>query len=501
MRHFISELNEHHEGLVTLSGFLQEKRQTKHALFLELWESTGQCQLVLAGEMMEQASQIPRQSALTITGRVVPRKNPHPNLAHYPTGLWEVQVTEMNFVNPCERTPLLARENSSEEQLLAERFTSLRFKETQEALRKRHEVIRAMRHVLENERFVEIETPVLVRNTPGGAHPFLVPHAERHYALAQSPQLWKQMLVCGGFERYYQLAHCFRNEGARAERQPEFSQFEIEMAFVSREEVICYMEKCFRAAWGVFEEPKAIPRLTYFEAMQEFGTEKPNFNAAERLLGPLATPKTRFEEAEVCLEIKRSLAERFFAKTTPEKHVEVFFEKNQVIAKGPLESAQKTLGKILSLWAREGEQKILPSIVTEMPMFERGEFGEWVAAHHPFTRPLLAEQFLAGQHEEVMSNSFDLIVNGYEIGGGSMRIHEEHLQRQMFSKLKMSERETEEHFGFLLRALLTGAPPHGGWAFGVERLLMVLLGRERITEVMAFPKTVSGQCPLTGALS
>ena len=501
MRHLISELSLGTEGPVTVSGFITEKRATKHAVFIELSEGTHKCQLVCSGELLEAGKSLTRHSAITVQGSLVARINPHPNLAMYPTGLWEIKVEQILFLNKAERGSIMEREHPGEELELSERFVSLRFSKNQEAIRMRHQVVKAMRNTLEAQGFLEIETPVLVRNTPGGAHPFLVPHAEQHYALAQSPQLWKQMLVCGGFEKYYQLAHCFRNEGTRAERQPEFSQFEIEMGFVERLEVIEKMEECFRAAWSVFEKPGAIPRMTYFEAMALFGTEKPNFNTPYRIHGPVATNKTRFLEAEIFLGAPNEKLAPHLRLLVPENHVSLVTKENRIVARGPLENAQKTLGPVLSAMARAEPQAILPCIVTEMPMFERGEFGEWVAAHHPFTRPMNTEEFLKGAHEEIMSNSFDLVVNGYEIGGGSMRIHESALQRQMFQKLKMSEHETLEHFGFLLRALETGAPQHGGWAFGVERLLMVLLGRARISEVMAFPKTVSGQCPLTTALS
>jgi aspartyl-tRNA synthetase len=501
---------EHVGTVVTLSGWIQAVRRFRKICFVELREASGLVQLVLSPE---QAQGLTEESCLRVSGEVRLRSNPHPQLASYPTGQIEIQASECEVLGSAGTLPFGLMEAPAEEQMLRHRTLALRWPAHQQPLRARAAIVRAMRTVAETSGFLEVETPVLVRNTPGGAAPYLVP-VEKHrgYALAQSPQVWKQLLVCGGIERYYQLAHCFRNEGARPERQPEFSQFEIEMAFGTAQSVMGVMEAMVQAAGAAVEVPlpSTFPRMTYLQALARFGSENPHRGNPLRLEGPEATPTTRFEHAQVRLRLPR-MPEHQEEKAwlnqawrVMGEHGEISMGGGVITATGPLEISQLALGGLLPVigqaWGLIGKG-VYPIWVEQFPLWERNEHGQWVSAHHPFTRPLPGHETRFGNPTHMLGEAFDLVINGLEIGGGSMRIHEAALQQQVFTHLGMPAAESQAHFRPLLEALALGAPPHGGMALGVERLASTLLGLPHIRMVMAFPKTTGGQCLLTEALS
>jgi aspartyl-tRNA synthetase len=326
--------------------------------------------------------------------------------------------------------------------------------------------------------------------------------------------------MCSGIERYYQLAHCFRNEGARPERQPEFSQFEIEMAFATALHVQAVMEQLVHAAGrsvGV-EMPATFPRLTYLQAMARYGSDKPHLGIGFHLEGPEATTATRFAAARVALPLPRALTRKeqkqwlawtqerigTWGQVRLESQRTAETAHHTVVLAGPLERAQTVLGQLrVALATACGwvEPGVFPVWVEQFPLWEEAPTGGWQSAHHPFTRPLPGHETRWAQPETMLGEAFDLAINGQEIGGGSMRIHEGPLQRQVFAFLGMSVSESEENFRPLLEALALGAPPHGGMALGVERLAATLLELPHIRTVIAFPKTTGGQCLLTQALA
>jgi len=488
---------------VRLSGFVHAIRRYKNHAFVELREESGQVQLFVPNTILPPISE---ESSICIEGVCVMRKTPHPRLQEYPTGEIEINVEKFEVLNLAHPLPFSNHESPLENEMLSNAPLAMRWNNH---LRERAKIVQAMRRVLEGNEFIEVETPVLVRNTPGGATPFVVPFNNQHYALAQSPQIWKQLLMCAGLERYYQLAHCFRNEGARPERQPEFSQFEIEMAYVTQEQVMTVMETVVNAAMEAVGHPTHVfPRYTYAQALAQFGSEKPHLGNPLRVVSTPALPHARFEKGVAHVVLPRAFTREEEKTYLPALWEAVGIGGNVTVSactialEGPLETIQLALGRMIKLVGEEWgliTSGVFPTWITHFPMFEE-ENGEYVSAHHPFTRPLPGYNF--EQHPtHVLAAAFDLAINGYEVGGGSMRIHESPLQHQAFEKLGWSKEEYTLHFKPLLEALERGAPPHGGMALGVERLCCVLLGLPHIRAVMAFPKTTSGQCPLTQALS
>ena len=490
--------------LVQLSGWVKSIRRYRKIAFIELRESSGFVQLVVSPSLI---TTLTIESSIQIKGLVQMRQSPHPRLHEYPTGEIEVQVQTLQILNKASALPFQEHEHPSDEEMLKHRALALRWKKHQNPLILRSKMIKAMRCVLEEKEFIEVETPVLVRNTPGGANPFLVSAGEEnYYALAQSPQTWKQLLVCGGIERYYQLAHCFRNEGAKPERQPEFSQFEIEMAFTTASEVQEIMEECVvQGAKALGIELVAFPKLSYQVCLEEFGSDKPHLG------NPLRLKSVTLEKGvEVQLPLPESVELKHLEIISNVwNHIQMkaplsiqwipFEQKTKVLrAKGPYGETHLWMGRVLKEVAEQCqwiEKGFFPLWVEAFPLFEKGEQG-WEAVHHPFTRPKQVEGIETPLYK-AQSEAFDLVLNGVEVGGGSMRIHEEALQKEVFKWLNLSE----EHFESLLSMLAWGAPPHGGMALGVERLLSILIGAGSIREVMAFPKTVKGQCLLTKAPS
>lgn len=526
--HAAGTLRPEHVGeSVVLSGFVHHLRRLKHVAFLELREGSGRVQVVLPPET---AAGLTPESSVRIEGTVVTRQRPHPQPHLYPTGQVEVNAHRVTVLNASGPLPFSQHENPGEEEQLRHRPLALRW--APEPLIQRAAVVAALRRTTEAHGFVEVETPVLVRRTPGGAAPFEVPVGEAHgYALAQSPQIWKQLLVCGGIERYAQLAHCFRNEGSRPDRQPEFSQFEIEMAFSTAAEIQRVMEEAVRAAGAAVGVtlPEAFPRLTHAEAMARFGSDKPHLGNPLELV-TLAHPRLQPGWSWVALPLPRAPepAEReawlgLLRRGAPaggetgtrpggaglppvraEQRPMLQTAGAVLWAWGPTRWVQTALGEVRNAvgqaWGLVAPGHF-PLWVERFPLFEPGENGVWAAAHHPFTRPAAGHEAFEGHPETALAEAFDLVLNGAEIGGGSMRVHEPALQARVFAFLGLSAAEQEAHFGPLLEALRTGAPPHGGMALGVERLVATLTHAPSIRSVMAFPKTTGGQCPLTHALS
>ena len=554
-------------GEIRLAGWVHHRRDHGGVIFVDLRDWSGLIQLVFSPEHPELfacAERLRSEFVIAVRGRVSPRPagTENPDLA---TGRIEIRVTTLDILNRSDPLPFpLDEPDTSEEVRLRYRYLDLRRPAFQDRLRKRAAIARFLRGWLDERGFVEVETPVLTRATPEGARDYLVPsrtHPGRFFALPQSPQLFKQILMIGGLDRYYQIVRCFRDEDLRADRQPEFTQLDIETSFLDEETFMTLMEGMIR---DLFERvsgiqlPKPFPRLSYTEALDCYGSDKPDlrnplvltdltdlarktdfkvFNQAARLtdgrVAALRLPEggrlTR-GQIDALTEFAKSLGApglawirvndparlpdglvspivkfletdfltSLIARTKAQAGDLLFFGAgagqmvNEILAQ-----LRVRLGRELGL-TREG---FAPLWVVDFPMFEWSEeAGRFQALHHPFTAPRIEDRPRLGDDPgHVRSRAYDLVLNGYEVGGGSIRIHEADLQRQVFSLLGLSTEEMEEKFGFLLEALGLGAPPHGGMAFGLDRLVMLMTRAENIREVIAFPKTQSATDPLTGA--
>jgi aspartyl-tRNA synthetase len=554
------ELRDGHAGTpARVSGWVHRRRDHGGLIFIDLRERSGIVPLVFhpetSGEAFAKAERLRSEHVVAASGEVVRREegNVNPNLA---TGAIELAVRELELLAESETPPFPLDDDSVEvdETLrLKHRALDLRRQPMQEVMELRHRIVKTMRDVLDEHDFLELETPILTRSTPEGARDFLVPSRMQPgswYALPQSPQLFKQLLMIGGYERYFQIARCFRDEDLRGFRQPEFTQLDIEMAFVEEEDVIgiteTVMEAVFKSS-GFAVPPAPWPRLSYAEAMLRFGSDKPDtryglelhdvgellrgseFKVFENVLGNNGVIRALNAGAR---EMSRSeldglneVVQRHGAKAVAPIYVEgdgwagnlaKFFTAEQISAvNAELEAsdgdlllfvadrrhiAPVALGALRVELAERfglvpGDRHELVWVV-DFPMFERdAEAGRWTAIHHPFTAP--SGSF--DDPETMLSRGYDLALDGVEIGGGSIRIHSAEVQQEVFKVLGMSEEEAQARFGFLLDALQYGAPPHGGIAFGIDRVVAIIAGRESIRDVIAFPKTASGTDPLTGA--
>jgi aspartyl-tRNA synthetase len=543
---------------IRVAGWVHRRRDHGGLIFIDLRDRSGIVQLVLHPEHAEAFSQAERlrsEHVVSAVGEVVRREegNVNPNL---PTGEIEVAVRDLELLAESETPPFPLDDESVEvDELMRLRYRALdlRRQPMQDVMVLRHRIVKAMRDVLDDLDFLEIETPILTRSTPEGARDFLVPSRMQlgsWYALPQSPQLFKQLLMIAGYERYFQIARCFRDEDLRGFRQPEFTQLDMELSFVDEEDVIGVSEKVMAAVFeaaGFQVPPTPWQRLPYDEAMLRFGTDKPDLRYGMELhdVGPLLAG-SEFKVFENVLanngvirafnagprELSRSeldglneVVQRHGAKAVAPIYVEgegwagnlaKFFTEEQIRAvNAELEAsdgdlllfvadrrhvAPVALGALrIELAERFGlipADRHEPVWVVDFPLFERDpEAGRWTAIHHPFTAP-------AGSFEDpetLRSRGYDLALDGVEIGGGSIRIHTAEVQQEVFKALGMSEEEAQARFGFLLDALKYGAPPHGGIAFGIDRIVAIVAARESIRDVIAFPKTASGTDPLTGA--
>ncbi len=543
---------------VTLAGWVARRRDHGGVVFIDLRDASGVVQVVFRGEGEDRPEHALRaEFCIRVSGEVRERPpgNENPDL---PTGQIEVVADDLEVLAESEPLPFPVEGTGelSEDVRLRYRYLDIRRPETAAALRLRSEASYLVGDVMREHGFVYVETPYLTRSTPEGARDFVVPVRLRPgawYALPQSPQLFKQLLMVGGMERYYQLARCFRDEDFRADRQPEFTQIDIEMSFVTREDVITVAEDLVARLWAElagYQIPRPMPRMAYAEAMRRFGSDKPDLRFGVELadltsyfgrtsfrvfqaphVGAVVMPGGAGQsrrELDGWQEWARSRGARGLAYVLigPDgavsgsgpvaRHLSdteraglaeaagaapgdcVFF------AAGPVAQARALLGAArLEIGHRLG---LIDSAawsflwVVDPPMFEEDGEGRWTAVHHPFTAPLpeWADKFPV-EPDKPLADAYDLVLNGVEIGGGSLRIHRPAMQEQVFEVIGLSPEQAKSQFGFLLEAFRYGAPPHGGIAFGWDRTLMLLAGRDTIRDVIAFPKAASGLDPLTGA--
>jgi len=542
---------------VILNGWVNRRRDLGQLIFVDLRDRSGLVQVVfdpetLGPEQFQQAEGLRSEYVIAVQGQVVarPEGQVNPNLA---TGEVEVLVSSLVVLAEAKTPPFpIDRAEEVDESLrLKYRYLHLRSRELQEALAMRHRITAAVRSFLDSQGFLEVETPMLIRSTPEGARDYVVPsrvHPGSFYALPQSPQLFKQLLMIGGFDRYYQIARCFRDEDLRADRQPEFTQIDVEMSFVDREAVMNMMEAMilhvFREVKGI-DLPAPIPRLSYREAMDRFGTDKPDTrfgleihdltaslkNSEFRVFAETAAAQgvirginvkggasfTRrqidrlSEQAQawgakglIWLAVEEGQVRSPIAKFLKEEEVEAITKDLAaevgdlvLIVAGGYDLVCDVLGRLRLLLGRElglvDENAYNLLWVVDWPLLVYDEeAGRYVAAHHPFTAPLDEdEHLLETDPGRVRAKAYDMVLNGVELGGGSIRITNRRLQERMFAALGFTMEEARRQFGYFLEAFEYGAPPHGGIAFGLNRLVMLLAKRQSIRDVIAFPKTVS----------
>ena len=540
---------------VTLAGWVARRRDHGGVAFIDLRDSSGSVQVVISDEKI--AGELRAEWCVLITGEVIKRPAGNENTA-LPTGEIEIHCSTLQVLSESAPLPFPVDSGDtatiSEEIRLKYRYLDLRREIPAKNLRLRSKVTSTIRHVMNELDFLEIETPNLTRSTPEGARDFLVPvrlQPGSWYALPQSPQLFKQLLMVAGMEKYYQIARCFRDEDFRADRQPEFTQLDIEMSFVDQADVIAVAEKVltrvFHETLG-YSIPTPIPHMTYHEAMKRFGSDKPDLRFGQEIIEMtdyFADTTFRVFQAEYVGAVvmpggahspRRELdAWQDWAKARGAKGLAYVLVNNDGTLAGPVaknlnekestaiasftgaqngdaiffaagekRSAQELLGAArLEIGERCGlinksEWKFL--WVVDAPMFEKTDSGGWTAVHHPFTGPKPEfENTFYTSPGDALAYAYDIVLNGNEIGGGSIRIHRRDIQQKVFETIGLSRQEAESKFGFLLEAFNYGPPPHGGIALGVDRLCALLAGADSIREVIAFPKTASGGDPLTGA--
>lgn len=556
----------HIDQEVTLSGWVDRRRDHGGVIFIDLRDREGIVQVVFdpdAKENFALADKVRGEYVLQVTGKVRARSAAavNPNMA---SGEIEVYGTGLTILNEAETIPfpLDSFSNVGEETRLKYRFLDLRRLEMQKSLRFRSKVTSAIRNYLDRNNFLDIETPILTRATPEGARDYLVPsrtHENKFFALPQSPQLFKQLLMVAGFDRYYQIAKCFRDEDLRADRQPEFTQIDIETSFMTQDQIMSVTEGMIRE---VFKDLKGVEfdelqRMPFSEAIAKYGSDKPDMRIPLELVdikdlvaevdfkvfaGPANDPKSRVTAlkvpggnekltrkqiddytkfvsiygakglAYIKVNDKNDLEEGLqspIVKNLPvpvraailervgaENGDLIFFgaDKHKIVTEA-LGALRCKLGADLNLYTKEWAMLW----VVDFPMFEELDDGSLTAIHHPFTAPSCSPEELAANPATALSQAYDLVLNGTELGGGSVRIHTQAMQQTVFNILGISEEEQREKFGFLLDALKYGAPPHGGLAFGLDRLIMLMIGASSIRDVIAFPKTQSAACVMTDA--
>ena len=551
--HTCGELDVSHKGeQVILNGWVNTSRLHGKVVFIDIRDRYGKTQLVLDETTFinefDSIKKLSSEDVISVEGVVKSRDSGAEN-AEMKTGAIEIAVSKFLLLNKASTLPfVLTDRNSSEEQLrLKYRYLELRFDELQNNIITRHETYQAVRKYLSKNNFLEIETPVLMKSTPEGARDFLVPsrvQKGKFYALPQSPQIYKQILMISGYDRYFQIVKCFRDEDLRADRQPEFTQIDIEMSFVDEETIFSYMENLTRHIFKSVKNidlPDAFPRITYKEAMERYGSDKPDTRYGMELIDiKPSTDKSEFKAFSNVSCVKAIVVEsgakfsrkvidelteiakksgakglawmkyqdgnlsggisKFFSEVLQKNMVKSLNLKNDeiiLIVGDEQNIVCKTLGKLRTLIAsRENltdKNLFNPIWVTEFPMFDFDEKNDrYVAMHHPFTAPRESDiDKLNNEPATALSRGYDLTMNGHEIAGGSIRIHSPEIQEKVFSLLGLTQKEAIEKFGFLVEALRYGAPPHGGIAFGFDRLVMLLAGTENIRDVIAFPKTTS----------
>lgn len=565
--HYCGEINESLVGQeIEVCGWVHRRRDHGGVIFIDLRDREGLLQVVFdpdRAEIFAEAERIRSEYVLKVKGLVRPRPDGTVN-ANMRTGQIEVLAHELEILNKSKTPPFHHDEQANEDIRLKYRYLDLRREEMLGNLKLRHKVTVAMRSFLDGKGFIDVETPMLTRATPEGARDYIVPsrtHPGKFFALPQSPQIFKQLLMMSGLDRYYQIVRCFRDEDLRADRQPEFTQLDVEMSFVDEDAVMGIMEDMMRY---LFKEtldvdlPESFPRMSYTEAMSRFGSDKPDLRIDFELIevadlmgsvefkvfaGPAADPEGRV--AALCVpggaEMSRKIIDEYTAfvgrygarglayikvndvaagrdglqspilKFLPDDAVTGIIERTAAKS-GDLiffgaDKARVVNEALGALRVKVAEDRDLiaagwePLWVVDFPMFEKDAATKrWTALHHPFTAPSVDDpEALRANPGAALSRAYDMVLNGSEIGGGSIRIHDQKTQAAVFELLGISKEEADEKFGFFLEALQYGCPPHGGVAFGLDRIVMLMAGADSIRDVIAFPKTQSATCPLTNA--
>ena len=566
--HYCGQLRDTHiDAEVSLCGWVHRRRDHGGVIFLDIRDHEGIVQVVFDPDTAASfalADQVRNEYVLNIKGRVRHRDQAamNPKMA---TGMIEVLGKELIILNTADTPPFQLDQHSDagEDVRLRYRYIDLRRPEMQEKIRLRSKTAHFVRRYLEERSFVDIETPILTKATPEGARDYLVPsrtHPGQFFALPQSPQIFKQLLMMSGFDRYYQIARCFRDEDLRADRQPEFTQVDIETTFMDEQQIMTLTEDLFRALFKeiIDVELEAFPVLTYAEAKRKYGSDRPDLrfglefvdvadlmqevefkvfsgpasdsgsrvvalrleqgdrltrkmiddytkfvgiygarglayirvNDLDAGVAGLQSPILKFLPDEVVLNILARVGAK-------DKDIIFFGADKADIVNDALGALRNKLGEDLNLYTRSWA----PCWITDFPMFEADKTGNWSATHHPFTQPVGDMEEMLANPGATLSRAYDVVINGHEVGGGSIRVHQTSMQQQIFKVLKLSDDEANIKFGFLLEALRYGAPPHGGLAIGLDRLIMLLCGSHAIRDVIAFPKTQTAACLLTSAPS